>query len=50
MQEFLVALFFISLVASPAIIAALPMRDEEVTPKGLADAVNLPLPYPSNGR
>lgn len=44
MQVVFVALAFLLLVASPAIMAALPVRDEEHDSKGLADAVPLGIP------
>lgn len=43
MNELLVAAAFLALVASPAIFAALPVKNEEDGRKGLADAVRIPI-------
>ncbi|MFP5206850.1 MAG: hypothetical protein ACLGP3_10265 [Acidobacteriota bacterium] len=50
MNDLLVAVIFLLLVASPAIMAAMPLKDEEDQPKGLADSVHLPFPTASRGR
>lgn len=50
MHEILVAVAFLALVASPAIMAALPVKDEENRNKGLIDAVRFPFPSATNGR
>ncbi len=50
MNDLLVAAVFLLLVASPAIMAAMPLKDEEDRPKGLADSVHLPFPSTSRSR
>jgi hypothetical protein len=50
MNDLLVAAVFLLLVASPAIMAAMPLKDEEDRPKGLTDAIRLRLPSASRSR
>ena len=50
MSDLLVAAIFLLLVASPAIMAAMPLKDEEDRPKGLAESIHLHLPSASRGR
>jgi hypothetical protein len=42
MHDFLIALVFVSMVASPAIVAALPQRDEDEEGENMADTVDIP--------
>ncbi len=42
MQDLIIALAFLALVASPAIAAALPLRRREVGPAGHANGVDFP--------
>jgi len=49
MHDLMIALIFISLVASPAIVAALPMP-KTAAPEGRTDKVNLRVPSHSASR
>jgi hypothetical protein len=48
MHDILVALVFVSLVASPAIVAAIPLREKEDDSRGLPESVKIPVFSPSN--
>jgi hypothetical protein len=50
MHDFVVALIFVTMVASPAIAAAMPIRDTEDGTKVLANAAAAPTPAPANSR
>jgi hypothetical protein len=49
MHDLLIALVFVTLVASPAFIAAMPFKEEDEAPETHAD-VDLPAPSPSATR
>lgn len=50
MNEILVAIVFLAMVASPAIFAAFPLKDEEDGQRGLTQAVRIPAASPSRSR
>jgi hypothetical protein len=50
MHDLLIALVFVTLVATPAVVAAMPSKDEDETPERHAESVDLVAPSPSNGR
>jgi hypothetical protein len=50
MHDILVALVFVSLVASPAIVAAMPLKQENDDSGGLPEKVAIPMLSPSNTR
>jgi hypothetical protein len=50
MHDILVALVFVSLVASPAIVAAMPLRQDEDDSNGVPERAKAPLLSPSNIR
>ena len=41
MHDFLIALVFVSMVASPAIVAAFPQKDEDEDGENMADAMDI---------
>jgi hypothetical protein len=50
MHDLLIALIFVTLVASPAIVAALPMRESNGASESHTSKVDLRVPSPSASR
>jgi len=50
MHDLLIALVFVTLVASPALVAAMPFKEDDETPERHAESVDLAAPSPSASR
>jgi hypothetical protein len=50
MHDILIALVFLTLVASPIIVAAMPLSQLDDEPEGHANAIDLRAPSPSASR
>jgi hypothetical protein len=50
MHDILIALVFVSMVASPAIVAAWPAKDEEDEPDGRLETAQISAASPMNAR